>query len=55
MFMSQPVCFDNGEWKPYFDFIPPDETILRKIVSKAIQLSIEYDFGKRFKIGRKNQ
>lgn len=49
MFMSQPVCIENGEWKPNYDFPSPDEKILKEIVSKAMDITIKYNLGNRFK------
>lgn len=46
--MSQPVCMENGEWKPNFDFPSPNENILKNIVSKVTETLIEYNLGKRF-------
>lgn len=48
MFMSQPVSMENGEWKPNFNFPSPDKNILKNIVSKVMDILIEYDLGKRF-------
>lgn len=48
MFISQQVYLDNGEWKPDTDFSPPDQHVLKDIVSKVIEIVIEYDLGKRF-------
>lgn len=48
MFISQQVYLDNGDWKPDSDYLSPDKHILKDIVSKAIEIVIEYDLGKRY-------
>lgn len=50
MFISQPVCMENGEWKPNFDFPSPDETIINNILSKVTEIAFDYNLGKRFNI-----
>ncbi|XP_050058720.1 putative malate dehydrogenase 1B isoform X2 [Aphis gossypii] len=50
MFISQPVCMENGEWKPNFDFPSPDETIINSILSKVTEIAFDYNLGKRFNI-----
>lgn len=53
MFMSQPVCMNNNEWKPNYNFPAPDEIVLTDIVSKVKDLLVEYNLGKRFNINWK--
>ncbi|XP_022167662.1 putative malate dehydrogenase 1B [Myzus persicae] len=48
MFLSQPVCMKNGEWKPSFDFPPPDETVISDMLSKVSDITFEYNLGNRF-------
>jgi hypothetical protein len=49
-FISQPVCMENGEWKPNFDFPSPDKTIIIDILSKVADIAFNYDLGKRFNV-----
>lgn len=53
MFLSQPVCMENGEWKPNFNFPRPEKKILTNIVSKVSEILIEYNLGKRFSMNRR--
>jgi len=39
---------ENGEWKPNFDFPPPAETTITDILSKASEITLEYNLGNRF-------
>ncbi|VVC24896.1 Lactate dehydrogenase/glycoside hydrolase, family 4, C-terminal [Cinara cedri] len=48
MFMSQPVCIENGEWKPNFDFPDPVGNIISDIVSNVTEILIEFNLRKRF-------
>ncbi|XP_026804364.1 putative malate dehydrogenase 1B [Rhopalosiphum maidis] len=50
IFISQPVCMENGEWKPNFDFPSPDETIIIDILSKVEDITFDYNLGKRFNV-----
>ncbi|XP_025207030.1 putative malate dehydrogenase 1B [Melanaphis sacchari] len=50
LFISQPVCMENGEWKPNFDFPTPDETIIIDILSKVAEIAFDYNLGKRFNV-----
>lgn len=47
-FISQPVCMENREWKPNFDFPSPDKTIITDIISKVTEIECEFNLGKRF-------
>ncbi|KAL4098011.1 hypothetical protein QTP88_022686 [Uroleucon formosanum] len=53
MFLSQPVHMENGEWKPNFDFPPPDETVIVDILSKVSEIAFEYNLGNRFNMNPK--
>jgi len=39
---------ENGEWKPNFDFPPPDKTVIVEILSKVSEIAFEYNLGNRF-------
>jgi len=53
MFLSQPVHMENGEWKPNFDFPPPDESVIIDMLSKVSEIAFEYNLGNRFNMNPK--
>lgn len=50
MFMSQPVCMKNGEWKPNYKFPAPDEKIIFGIISNVRDLLASYNLGNKFNL-----